>query len=577
MEGIQTTTKTRKMADFETTTTIPSRVWLAGIMNLDETEFITFNNLDDFMKYIFSGVADEIYFHNAKFDTGAIIEWLLVRKYEFVLKFAESKKKRAKQVSLAQTRTGAFYSLTIWIDEGKRKIQIKDSYKILNQSVENIALTFSQTERKGDIDYTKDRPEGYRPTKAEIDYIRRDCAIVARALAFYLKQSGRSTISAMATETLFSFFDHGEKGFFAKFKRLTIEGDAFCRKAYYGGMVALGRFAKLYHGRGHTLDINSEYPYIMRNFKLPFGFPTRFESEEEFEKIPELLRRFYIAEVEVSAKLKPHKIPTIVLAFNVFTGNEYLVDTKYKIETLYLCSIDIETLYRDYEVSSFKIKRGFAFMLGKIAEFEKFVDYYYKIKKDPANAYERQHAKDLLNSTTGRFGLNPIREVFGYVYDKAKQVRKLVKLGEKKTQPIAVYLSIAITAYGRQLITSAPNSDPDIFNRLLYIDTDSLHLIGSRRFTESKIPESKELGGFKTEHNFDECIYKGKKAYSLLCPEEQVNPISRFSGISRKTLLGVKKISDLASNNLSFICPRVRKVSGGYIIEMKEMKKNYEK
>jgi len=151
MEGIQTTTKTRKMADFETTTTIPSRVWLAGIMNLDETEFITFNNLDDFMNYIFSGVADEIYFHNAKFDTGAIIEWLLVRKYEFVLKFAESKKKRAKQVSLAQTRTGAFYSLTIWIDEGARKIQIKDSYKILNQSVENIALTFSQTERKGDI------------------------------------------------------------------------------------------------------------------------------------------------------------------------------------------------------------------------------------------------------------------------------------------------------------------------------------------------------------------------------------------------------------------------------------------
>lgn len=559
-----------KFADFETNNSNPTRVWLAGICNLDETDFQYFNNLDDFLNYLVDTNVDICYFHNAKFDTGFIIPWLLHHDHYFVDHFSE-KVEKYKQCRLLQSAMGGFYEIQFFLK--RHKIVIRDSYKIINQSVENIAKVFGMNINKRKIDYSIIHDENYKANELEILYLKNDLFVVARALKYYLEKYRKLTISSIAFASLYTFYEHGEYTFYNIFSRPSLEEDTFLRKAYFGGICKVTPRGLKYRGWGYYLDVNSEYPFVMRTRPLPYGYPTKFESEQEFNKIPKYFKAFYVAEIEVSAKLKPNHTPSIIEDYNIFDGNIMLEDTTPNIIRLTLCSIDIETLYRDYDIYFFKIVRGLAYPSKIQQQIADFVDYFYQLKKEATNPYDRQFAKDMLNSASGRFGLNPKRESFGYYLDD-KGVCKITKLSESTIAPIAVYVVIAITAYGRQYITSFPNTNIDIYRRLLYIDTDSLHLMGD--YEKPLITPSKELGGLKIEGVFNECIYRGRKAYAV-CTNDAKPVNAHISGVNKKNLLGIRKISELNHNNLTFEVKRVKKVVGGYMIVDMKLEKDFEK
>ena len=61
----------------------------------------------------------------------------------------------------------------------------RDSMKKIIGSLEKAAKDFDLPIRKGSINYTASRPEGYIPTPEEIDYIHIDTEIMGDILTYY--------------------------------------------------------------------------------------------------------------------------------------------------------------------------------------------------------------------------------------------------------------------------------------------------------------------------------------------------------------------------------------------------------
>lgn len=164
------------VADFETINDKNDcRVWLAAILEIGTNEVAIYNNLDDFMENIPSN--STIYFHNLRFDGEFILNWLF--RNGFVS--TRSRNIEKNQVYALVDDMRKWY--TVKFNNGTI-ITLIDSLKIIPLPVEKIPKAFGLEECKGSINYNAERPLGYTPTPEEIEYVKHDVIIVAKALQF---------------------------------------------------------------------------------------------------------------------------------------------------------------------------------------------------------------------------------------------------------------------------------------------------------------------------------------------------------------------------------------------------------
>ena len=106
------------------------------------------------------------------------------------------------------------------------------------------------------------------------------------------------------------------------FPSLDYEIDKDLRKSYKGGFTYLNPIYKEKDIENITvLDVNSLYPSVMYEKKLPFGEPLFFNGKYEDDKVYNL----YIQMITCSFKIKKNKIPTIQIKHNLnYKSNEYL-------------------------------------------------------------------------------------------------------------------------------------------------------------------------------------------------------------------------------------------------------------
>ena len=168
------------VADFETTTDPDDcRVWAYGLTNIDTTETLWDVEIGPSIHRFCDRVSEEnavVYFHNLKFDSAFILDYLFHQGYTHVMD-----KSRKGQFSSLISNMGSFYSITVAWKNGKRT-EFRDSLKKLPYSVSTIAQAFKQPEQKGELDYHAYRAPGHIPTATERAYIAADVLIVARAL-----------------------------------------------------------------------------------------------------------------------------------------------------------------------------------------------------------------------------------------------------------------------------------------------------------------------------------------------------------------------------------------------------------
>lgn len=505
----------KMVADFETTTDpndLPVRVWAACAVEIGtlDTLFLG-NNIDDFMRFL-EPYNSACYFHNEKFDGEFILHYLLTHGYKY------SSKPLPHTFSCTITDNGIWYALTvIFAKENKkyRKVTFYDSLKKLPFKVSTIAKAFELHDEKLSIDYDAPRPVGHVLTEKEKAYIVADCRIVAEALTIQLGKGLKKMTNAGDAMAGYKEI-MGKKQFAHTFPVLPFELDNDIRRAYKGGYVYLKPEHKNRRGlQGITLDVNSLYPSVMYDCLLPYGYPMYFEGKpEENDAYP-----LYIVRIKCAFELKKDHLPTIQLKNNrAYMETEYLTTSNGDIEEMTLTSVDLALLLDHYDVYDLEYINGWRFK-GKRGLFKEYIDYWMHIKETTTGAM-RQLAKLMLNSLYGRFAMNPRalnkypvlddNGVVKYVMWNKENAEKYPWIPEPELRdPVYTAMGAFITAYARD---KTIRSGQAVFDRFIYADTDSLHLIGMDEPEGLEIHPT-HLGAWKNEGTFIDSKYIRAKTY----------------------------------------------------------------
>lgn len=484
-------------ADFETTTDIDDcRVWHWGVHGIGNTIFNWGIDLHSFVKHV-SRMTAHVYFHNLGFDGSFIVDWLFRNGYSHVDKYP-----RKGEFETVIDNTGKWYSITVKWMNGNRT-QFRDSFKKIPMSVSKAAKAFGTPEMKLAIDYHKHRPIGYQPTAEEIEYLRSDCAIIANALDQQFNQG--MTKLTVGSDSLAEFKRlFGSKYFMRTFPLVDKLQDDDIRKAYRGGFTYVN---PKYQGRvieqtGMVFDVNSLYPYIMRERVLPWGDPVWCESfVETCDEFP-----LSIQSVTFTAKLRPDHIPCIQVK-----GSPHFSATMYQTEisepvTLFCTNVDLALWQDHYEMDILSYNGGYKFH-GTRGLFDQFVDKWSDIKAKSDGGL-KTIAKLFLNSLYGKFATNP--DVTGKVPVFRDNTVKLVQGPEEFRDPVYTAMGVFITAYARDLTIRAGQDHYGVF---AYADTDSLHLVVDEFPTDLNIHPTK-LGAWKHELTFESALFARAKCYT---------------------------------------------------------------
>jgi hypothetical protein len=192
-----------------------------------------------------------------------------------------------------------------------------------------------------------------------------------------------------------------------------------------------------------------------------------------------------------------------------FKQTEYLEKSGVAV-TITVTSVDWALILEQYDVSGVKWFGGFKFQESAY-QFADYVDHYTEQKIQATlegNAGKRQIAKLMLNSLYGKFatrlevtGRRPELDENGIVH--------YVDMEPQERKPVYLPVGVFITAYARAKTIRAAQS---VYDRFVYADTDSLHLIGT------DIPKGLDvdpvrLGAWKHESTFTRAKFLRAKCY----------------------------------------------------------------
>lgn len=401
---------------------------------------------------------------------------------------------------------GQFYSISICFykdEDTAQKVEILDSLKILNFKVEDVAKGFDLPIRKLEIDYDEKREIGHKLTTQEVDYLRNDVEIMSRALYILFLQE--LTQMTQGSNALHDYKKTVGKNFKRWFPVPTYDADI--RQSYKGGFTYCNkRFQGKDISAGIVLDVNSLYPSVMYYCKLPHGEGVYFEGKYEKDDVYDLYVQMFSCQFDI----KEGYIPTLQLKNNLsFVPTEYVEHSGDETITLCLTSVDLEIFMEHYDVVNIEWKGGWKFR-SAVGMFKEYIDKWNTIKMESTlngNKAMRTLAKLMMNALYGKFALNPKVCSKYPVYNEGKIS---YTLGDPELRkPIYIPMGTFITAWARhKTITSAQM----MYDRFLYADTDSLHLIGT------EIPEMLEvdpvkLGAWKHESTFSRARFLRAKSY----------------------------------------------------------------
>lgn len=511
------------MADFETTTDPDDcRVWAGGAVDIDKLEVAYIgNDLHHFIEWL-STKNTKVYYHNLRFDGEFLLSYFLSHGYKWDKGRDENgyrTKLKEKHFRTLITDDGLFYSIEVCFkrisDKKMLKATFLDSLKKLNFPVRAIAKGFGLAMTKGEIDYDTYRAVGHELTPEEKDYLVRDCMIVAQALKIQFEQG--LTKMTNASDAMDSYKKSIGGNFEKWFPVLPLELDAIIRKAYKGGYVYLKPEHRNRRGlQGKTYDVNSLYPSVMYDKLLPFGYPVYFEGPPE----PDERYPLYLLHFKCTFELKPKHLPMIQLKNNRrYVETEYLTtsrvmeggrETNDPVE-MWVTNVDYELMKDHYELKYYPFDDGHYCdglkFRGATGMFKAYIDYWMHIKATETGP-KRAIAKIMLNSLYGRFALNPKTcQKIPYL-DEDKVVR--YKYGDEEYRdPVYTACGAWITAYAREKTIRSAQA---VYDRFIYADTDSLHLMGYDQ-PEGLDVHPTRLGAWKDEGSWVDSKFIRSKTY----------------------------------------------------------------
>ena len=530
------------VADFETTTNIEDcRVWAFAICEVGHKEDVIIGTtIDEFMEWnIKRKENDTVFFHNLKFDSQFIMNWLFKNGYEHT---TEPEQKKSKTFNTLISDKGLFYQVEVIFEKkGKKvnKVIFQDSLKLIPLSVDSIAKSFKLPISKLKIDYDSHNnlPIGSPLTPEEEEYIKHDVQIVAHAIEYFYSQGlNKMTIGSCALSEYKKIIK--KRNFDRYFPTPKYHDDV--KQSYRGGFTYLNPdYTEKDVGKGIVLDVNSLYPSVMYDNYLPFGTPIYFNGKYEHDPIYPI----YTQMIRCQFELKEGKIPTIQIKYGYsFRANEYLTTSGDTEVVLCLNSVDLELFLEQYDVYNLEYISGWKFKATK-GLFTDYIDKWSNNKiqaKKDGNHGLYLISKLFLNSLYGKFGTDTrVRSKIPYLGEDNEIHYKDGKAEIKN----GIYIAMAsfITSYARKkTITSAQRIMDNHRNGLskaqfVYADTDSLHIVlngedETKFLNDSNLDISDtKLGAWKFETKFNRAKFLRQKCYIENSTEDVLNPNPEYN------------------------------------------------
>ena len=492
-------------ADFETTTDPDDcRVWAYAICDIEDPGFVQFgNSIEGFISWCEMAANCQIYFHNLGFDGAFLLDYLLNNGWTWV---EDSQSTDYKTFTCLISDMNQMYSIVLYFNK-YRKVAIYDSLKVIPLSIKQMAKAYGLDEGKGELDYETYRAPGHELTEAEKDYIRRDVQIAAKAMKGHIDEGLTKMTAGSNALYMYKKSLGGDRAFRHVYPEIGEEEDAFMRKAYKGGFAYVNPlYAGKIVGEGIVFDVNSLYPSVMHDCLLPIGAPEWFDGKPE----PTERKPLWIACLECRFEVKQDHIPTIQLKGNMrFGQTEYIRKSGVSV-MMTVTNVDWELINMQYNVRNIRWLGGFRFAASEW-QFKEYVDHWTDEKVRATiegNAGKRQIAKLMLNSLYGKFATRLTVE--SRYPEMVDGVLRYTDLEPTTRKPVYLPVGIFVTAHARfKTITSAQS----VYDRFLYADTDSLHLLGT------DVPECLDvdpvrLGAWKHESTFTRAKFLRPKCYT---------------------------------------------------------------
>ncbi len=485
--------------DFENTVpknqeVISTRVWGCGLCPIG-TEFVSlYNDLDTYFQAL-DGMDNIVYSHNLAYDGKLILDYLYTHGYSY----NPVPRLKKKSFSHLITENGQFYFIKVKLQSGTQ-ITFRDSLKILPFKLDKIAEDLKLPRKlKGDIDYTKDRPDGYIMDEEDRAYLTRDIIILSKALDF-ISQYGLLDNLTIGKSCFQQYKQTVKQYFDTWFPVLDSDTDAYIRKSYKGGWCYLNpKYQDLILSNVFQYDVNSLYPYEMRTKAFPYGQGIKITDWEDLQSYN---NHAWFVRIKVSFHLKDRCFPWIQTAHDIYSVEDKLVSTSDPIE-LTLTKMDLRLLFDTYNIDYFEFLDAIVFEM-KTGMFNTYIDKWFGNKvKSNDNPTLRLVSKLMLNNLGGQFGKSPVGSIKTTSYTNQLQFTNVDSSKESVYIPVAAYM----TSYARCKTIRTAIANYDDF---VYADTDSIKSISP--ITDIEI-DSVKLGAWKDEGTADTARFVKPKTY----------------------------------------------------------------
>jgi hypothetical protein len=310
-----------------------------------------------------------------------------------------------------------------------------------------------------------------------VEYCRRDTEIVWRFVARMTEQYDelglrlKATLPSMAMQLWRRMSG-------VKAVKIPAELRDYFRRGYYGGRVEVYQFGEI-HGSTYHYDVNSLFPYVMRNRDYPLLTEWSQTVYPEFS-------RDGIASVTINLPesyfpcLPVRTTEGIFYPFGLLSGTWTFPEIRQALG-------DGGKILGVQSAIEFRQSTN---------PFSRYVDFCYQRRQDSADDLGRRFWKLMLNSLYGKFGQ---KEGFETIYQDRQY-----KQTSKGSGYANVIWAAYVTAYARLELLSWLRR----CSRVYYTDTDSL-------FTPDTLPTTAALGGLKREGVYSTCQFVGKKIYTV--------------------------------------------------------------
>lgn len=504
---------------------------LDGSLNIDKEIWETFYHITDFWNF-FDHMTRwnhelQLYAHNWSFDFPVLNGFHELERRGWQLKSIVD---QSPPIILRYTKEG-------------RKLTVIDSMNFYQQSLDAIGKSIGVS--KYTIDF-----ETATANELEL-YCKRDVTVLREAMLTLIRFLSANDLCRL-THTISSL---AFSAYIRNFKPVDIYIDgnedrvAISRLSYFGGRTECFRVGE-YSNKFYLIDINSQYPFVMRNNYYPFRtFTVRTRVDQE-------MLGFLIQKYCVTAVVD---LNTSIPAFPYKIGGR----TCFPVGTF---TTTLSTPEIEYALNYGFITRVRKVVLHYRAKlFQSYVDYFYGKRieaREEGNKAWAELYKKLLNTLYGKFGQQ------GYEWEEIEfpprgypgrwsifdaKTRKRVYMMEvggkvwyskKENESRDSYPAIAahVTAHGRiylQLMIDYLGRE-----HVYYCDTDSL-LIDRHAYDRIKHKLSKSvLGCWSLDGEYDKVNLRGPKDY-VFGSKEKIKGVKKKHVVVKEGLYRVIQFSNL--------------------------------